>query len=216
MGYLDKSTITVDAILTKRGREKLAAGTFDITKFALADDEVDYTLWDENHGKGTNYYGQAIENMPMVEAVPDQSKVMRYKLMTLSKNIQKMPYLQLNPGNETISLSSWNAQTSITAVTTVGVGGTGGQMDDSYTAIVSDGTLVTLITADGDVSTTEGGSISGQFHLAGGSTDIVFKGNNLSTTTTKTTTITIIGNISGITQTVTISVPFDNTSTGVA
>ena len=207
MGYLDKSTITVDAILTKRGREKLAAGTFDITKFALADDEVDYTLWDENHGKGTNYYGQAIENMPMVEAVPDQSKVMRYKLMTLSKNIQKMPYLDLNPGNATILLTSWNAQSSISATTTVGVGGSGGQMDNSYTAIVSDGTLVHLVTADGNVSTNEGGSISGQFYMKTTTTDIEFRGNNLSTTTDKTTTITIIGNISGITQTVTISVP---------
>ena len=105
MGYLDKSTITVDAILTKRGREKLAAGNFNITKFALADDEVDYTLWDENHGKGTNFYGQAIENMPMVEAVPDESKVMRFKLMTLEKNIQKLPFLQLSPANAIFTIT---------------------------------------------------------------------------------------------------------------
>ena len=95
MGYLDKSSITVDAILTKRGREKLASGDFTITKFALADDEIDYGLWDESHSKGTLYYGQAIENMPMVEAIPDESKVMRYKLMTLSKNIQKLPLKEM-------------------------------------------------------------------------------------------------------------------------
>ena len=37
MGYLDKTTITVDAILTKKGRELLAKGSefFNITQFYL-------------------------------------------------------------------------------------------------------------------------------------------------------------------------------------
>ena len=41
MGFLNNTTVTVDAILTKKGRELLAQGTeaFNITKFALADDE---------------------------------------------------------------------------------------------------------------------------------------------------------------------------------
>ena len=49
MGYLDSSTITVDAILTKRGRELLALndGSFKITQFALGDDEIDYTMFNE-------------------------------------------------------------------------------------------------------------------------------------------------------------------------
>ena len=203
MGYLDKSTITVDAILTKRGREKLAAGTFDITKFALADDEVDYTLWDENHGKGTNYYGQAIENLPMVEAVPDESKVMRFKLMTLEKNIQKLPFLEISPANATYTVT-WNGNGTITAKTSTAYSGGSAFMDTFYSAIISDGTLVSF--GDEDVNTLEGGSISKNFFVTDGSAKIEFTGNNLSQVNDKTTTLTIVGNATGITQTVTISV----------
>ena len=65
MGFLDNTTTTVDAILTKKGRELLARGQneFNITKYALADDEVDYNLWDTSHPNGTNFYGAVIENM---------------------------------------------------------------------------------------------------------------------------------------------------------
>ena len=51
MGFLDNTSITVDAVLTKKGRELLAKGQnqFNITKFALADDDVDYRLWDVTH-----------------------------------------------------------------------------------------------------------------------------------------------------------------------
>ena len=71
MGFLNNTTITVDAILTKRGRELLARGNneFQVTKFALADDEVDYRLWDTSHPNGTNFYGAVIENMPLLEPV---------------------------------------------------------------------------------------------------------------------------------------------------
>ena len=66
MGFLDGSSVTVDAILTKHGRLKLAeGGGLGITKFALADDEVDYRLWDTAHPNGSNYYGAVIENMPL-------------------------------------------------------------------------------------------------------------------------------------------------------
>ena len=111
MGYLDNSTITVDAILTKRGRELLAQGRgttggFNITRFALADDEVDYDLWNPAHPLGSDYYGAVIENMPITEAVPDETQSMKYKLITLPIGIRRIPYLQatkasfsLNPTN---------------------------------------------------------------------------------------------------------------------
>ena len=198
MGYLDKSTITVDAILTKRGRAKLAAGTFEIKKFALADDEVDYTLWDENHGKGTNYYGQAIENLPMVEAVPDESKVMRYKLMTLDKNIQKLPFLVLTPSNATFPINHGSMGT-ITAKTTTGGGAD--SVDSFYTAIISNGNLARF----GDTQTYDGSSISFNFPIGDGTAQIQFTGNNL-TDTVQTTTITIIGGTTGITSTVALSI----------
>lgn len=74
MGFLDNSTITVDAILTKRGREILSqGGNFNITKFALSDEEVDYTLYDVTHPDGTDSYGAVIENMSLLEGAPNRN-----------------------------------------------------------------------------------------------------------------------------------------------
>ena len=82
MGVLDNTTITVDAILTKKGRELLAQGEgkFKITKFALADDEIDYGLYNITHPNGSNFYGQAIENMNLLEAIPNQTLAVKYFL----------------------------------------------------------------------------------------------------------------------------------------
>tara|TARA_Y100001938_G_scaffold148735_1_gene233312 strand:- start:2365 stop:2964 length:600 start_codon:yes stop_codon:yes gene_type:complete len=82
MGVLDNTTITVDAILTKKGRELLAKGEsqFKITKFALADDEIDYGLYDVTHPNGSNFYGTAIENMNLLEAVPNEQLSVKYFL----------------------------------------------------------------------------------------------------------------------------------------
>ena len=83
MGYLDNSTVTVDAVLTKKGRELLARGQneFHITHFALSDDEIDYDLYNTDHPLGTAYYGAAIENMPVMEALPDETQALKYKLI---------------------------------------------------------------------------------------------------------------------------------------
>ena len=95
MGYLNNQIITVDAILTKKGRELLAKGdgSFDITQFALSDDEIDYTLYNPNHPSGSAFYGEAIENMPLLEAFPDEAQMMKYKLVTLPRQTAKMPIL---------------------------------------------------------------------------------------------------------------------------
>ena len=97
MGFLDNTSMTVGAILTKKGRERLARGQdeFRITEFALADDEIDYNLWDTTHPNGSNYYGAVIENMPLLEAFVDENQLMRYKLTTLPKETAKLPILEL-------------------------------------------------------------------------------------------------------------------------
>ena len=97
MGYLDNSIVTVDAILTKKGRELLARGdgSFKITQFALSDDEVDYTLYNPTHPLGSAYYGQAIENLPLLEAFPDETQIMKYKLTTLPRGTAKLPILDI-------------------------------------------------------------------------------------------------------------------------
>ena len=108
MGYLDNTSITVDAILTKRGRELLARGdgSFRITQFALADDEVDYTLFNENHPNGSQYFGEAIENMPLLEAIPDENNIMIHKLVTLPRGTTKLPIVTANVSKIQLSLGA--------------------------------------------------------------------------------------------------------------
>jgi hypothetical protein len=101
MGYLNNTVVTVDAILTDVGRQLLAQqnGQFKITQFALADDEIDYTLYNPNNPSGSAYYGQAIENMPLLEAFPQANQTMKYKLVTLPRGTAKLPILNLNTSN---------------------------------------------------------------------------------------------------------------------
>ena len=96
MGYLNNQVVTVDAILTKKGRELLAQGgnAFNITQFSLSDDEVDYSLYNPSHPSGSAYYGEAIENMPVLEAFPNELQTMKYKLVTLPRSTAVMPTIQ--------------------------------------------------------------------------------------------------------------------------
>jgi hypothetical protein len=116
MGYLNNTVITVDAILTKKGREALARndGSFRITQFALSDDEIDYTLYNPNHPSGSVFYGEAIEGMPLLEAFPDDQQIMKYKLATLPRGTAKLPVLNL--GYDAITLKQ-GASLSITPQT---------------------------------------------------------------------------------------------------
>jgi len=217
MGYLDKTTITVDAILTKKGRELLAKGSefFNITQFALADDEVDYNLWDVNHSLGSNYYGQAIEALPLVEAVPDETQVCKYKLVTLPKNIARMPTITVVPTSLTLTTGGQSALISPTTVNFANGNSTYG-----YTAILSDADVCYINVAPG-------GEISSQFNptvadFAGDSTksvsvvgrrfEIVAKPQPIES---KTATLTIIGNETGGVKTVTITVNKENLSSNV-
>jgi hypothetical protein len=134
MGYLNNSTITVDAILTKKGRELLARGRdeFRITQFALADDEVDYDLYNTEHPLGTAFYGAAIENMPIVEALADETQSMKYKLVTLPKGTARIPVVRV--AQTAVTLEA-NQSYTITPST---VNFAGGNRQFGYTAILSD------------------------------------------------------------------------------
>ena len=117
MGYLDNSSVTVDAILTKKGRELLAQGRdkFQITQFALADDEVDYNLWNPAHSLGSDYYGAIIENMPVLEALTDENYTMKFKLLTLPKSTIKLPIIV--PSVPTLSLEESGITSTINITT---------------------------------------------------------------------------------------------------
>ena len=90
MGFINKDTLTLDAILTKKGIDYLRTAVFGenqeqehvITKFALSDDEIDYGLWDETPS-GSNFvkpYGQVIDNQPLTEPMVTDNETMRYFL----------------------------------------------------------------------------------------------------------------------------------------
>ena len=137
MGYLNNSVVTVDAILTDKGRELLAKndGTFRITQFALSDDEIDYTLYNPTNPSGSAFYGQAIENMPLLEAFPLVTQEMKYVLTTLPRGTSKMPVLDL--GYAAITLKQ-GASLAITPETLNYLGGNATFESSGYTATISD------------------------------------------------------------------------------
>ena len=110
MGYLDNSTTIVDAILTKHGRKVLSDGQpLNIKYFCFSDDMVDYRLWNPEHGEGSPKYGEAITELPLLEAVPDDSVLMKYKLTTLPRNTIFLPRLRV-----TTPLTIVTAEDSVT------------------------------------------------------------------------------------------------------
>jgi hypothetical protein len=136
MGYLNNSVVTVDAILTDKGRQLLAQndGSFRITQFALADDEIDYTLYNPTHPSGSAFYGQAIENQPLLEAFPQQTQIMKYLLTTLPRGTARMPILDI--GLTAIVIK----QGASLAITPQTLNYAGGDTFESagYTATISD------------------------------------------------------------------------------
>jgi hypothetical protein len=156
MGYLDNSSITVDAILTKKGRELLAKGrqNFNITQFALADDEVDYDLWNPAHPLGSDYYGVVIESMPITEAVPDETQSMKYKLITLPKGTTAIPFITV--GSTAITVNATDASSDVANISPETRYKGGNNINEAslnsvlgYTATLLDGTYLTLRVASG-------------------------------------------------------------------
>jgi len=216
MGYLDNSSVTVDAILTNKGRQILASGgKLEISKFALSDDEIDYDLWNPAHTLGSNYYGKVIEDMPVLEALPDETQMLRYKLVTLPKDVIGIPQISVQPGS--VSFTSLTQAVTITPST---LNLTGGNSTMGYTAILSDDTVASLAVApDGVVSA---GVTAADANVTNFLDDEV----SMSTTAGKTITavgtkfilkpkgllaaknalLTIIGNETGGFKTVTVSV----------
>lgn len=141
MGYLNNNQITVDAILTRRGRELLARGRneFQITHFALADDEIDYSLWNTDHPLGTAYYGITLENMPLTEAVVDETQMMKYKLVTLPKRTVRIPIISV--GQTAVTLT--NGEEITISPRTINF--EGGNTTFGYTATLSDSDVASFV-----------------------------------------------------------------------
>lgn len=218
MAYLNNSVVTVDAILTKKGRELLARsdGSFRITQFALSDDEIDYTLYNVTHPSGSSFYGEAIENMPLLEAFPDETQIMKYKLVTLPRGTARLPIL--NIGFPSITLKQ-GASVAITPQTLNFLGSNQTFETSGYTATIADARVLATFNGVGinapevtalNQATTLGTNVS---------RTVIGTSINLSATTVNTlfgnttqlqTTLTVIGRDSGARLTIPITITKSN------
>ena len=214
MGYLDNSVVTVDAILTKKGRELLARGdgSFKITQFALADDEIDYTLYNPAHPSGSAYYGEAIEAMPMLEAFPDETQIMKYKLTTLPRGTARLPLLDV--GYASITLKQ-GAALAITPQTLNYLGANQIFESSGYVATIADARVLSSYNGVG-VNTPEAERLNSTTTLGTNvSKTVIGTSINLTATTVNTlfgsqtqlqTTVTIIGRDSGARVTIPVTI----------
>jgi len=214
MGYLNNQVITVDAILTNKGRELLARNdsSFNITQFALADDEIDYTLYNPTHPSGSSFYGEAIQNMPLLEAFPIETQIMKYKLATLPRGTAKLPVLDL--GYSAVTLQQGAALT-ITPQTLNYLGNTQGYETSGYSATISDVRLMSTFTGIGINNTTANQTNTTTTLGTNVSTTIIGSQINLRATTVNTlfgtntqlsATLTIVGLDSGARLTIPITI----------
>ena len=203
MAYLDNTSITVDAILTKKGRQKLSAGqSLNITKFALGDDEVDYSLYEPAHPLGSAYYDSAITAIPVLEATPDETQALRYKLVTLPKGTTQIPIVTL--GIQSISVKQDEGGVALSPTTSPQ-----GNRNLGYTVVLADqraGTLSVVrgATQSGATASTIGSEVSTNAQVVTG-LQFSFQPNpNL--TRDVATTITVYGNETGGSQTIPVTV----------
>jgi hypothetical protein len=205
MAYLDNTEITVDAILTKKGRQKLASGqSLNISKFALGDDEIDYTLYEPAHPKGSAYYDSAIRAIPVTEASPDETQVLRYKLVTLPKGTTQIPTVRL--GVPSIGVNQLEGGVGLTPTTSPA-----GNASAGYTVVLTDqraGTLTVVrgASAVGSVPVFLGEEITTTAQVVSGLEFRFTPNPNL--TIDVSTTLTVYGNETGGSQTIPVTVTY--------
>ncbi len=207
MAYTNNEEIIVTATLTKKGREMLAKnGGLNITSFALADDEIDYSLYQPNHPSGSAYYDMALKNTPLFEAFSDETQTMKHKLVTLPAGATSIPVISIGQSSIDV-ISSYGGTILIVPTTTPSY-----NTNLGYTAFLSDKNAGTLTVSKalstayasasipsyaGDLSTTSAVSAVGfEFQFSP----------NPSTTKTVSATLTIVGNESGGSDSIPITV----------
>jgi len=202
MGYLNNAVVTVDAILTTKGRELLARndGSFQITQFALADDEIDYTLYNPNHPSGSAYYGEAINNMPILEAFPSELQIMKYKLTTLPRGTAKLPVLDLGFGAITLKQG---AQLAITPQTLNYLGNEQTFETSGYSATIGDVRLMNTFVGTGIQSDAATAANASATQTIGTSVSKTIIGTQVNVTAT--TVNTLFGSLTQLRTTLTVT-----------
>tara|TARA_R110002020_G_scaffold362464_1_gene574767 strand:- start:600 stop:1292 length:693 start_codon:yes stop_codon:yes gene_type:complete len=229
MGFINNTSYILNAVLTKKGKQYLAKsdGKFNITKFALSDDEIDYTLWDTAHPKGTDYFGAVLESTPMLEPCIDPEVVMKYKLITMPAGTKALPYITnvspLNGTNTSLessynpaNLPDWSYDTSVISPNTNGADGAFSAED--YSFLVLNKNVVDIATGQGDEVNYNVGAV---YNEDSGRTSkkVVSRVATIQTAagslgTSRETSIIITGQMSGAIYVLPIKVNFiDNTAT---
>jgi hypothetical protein len=213
MSYIDNTTISVDAVLTKKGRELLAKnGNLNITSFALSDDEIDYSLYDSSHPNGSAFYDIALRNTPIFEPLSDETQVMKHKLVTLSQGVTSIPVISIAQQNISVQ-RDYTGDIIISPSTNPAY-----NLSLGYTAVLGNknvGVLVveesnsinsisnTIPTFAGDINTTTA-------QVAVGKKFRFLPNSSLGKTTT--TNLTIVGNESGGSISIEVTVTVSTTS----
>jgi len=152
MAFLDNSgDIVLDAVLTELGRKKLAQGNgaFKITKFAVADDEIDYRLFNISNPSGSAYYDLNVNNTPVLEPNTNSNSGLQFKLKTYANpNLLYLPVLKLNQNDYVEGRTKSKLNTTFNA----------------FVVLVNDLGISTIGTA---IATTEG-LIDGRRNIASG------------------------------------------------
>ena len=168
-------------------------------------------MYNPNHPSGSAYYGQAIENMPLLEAFPLETQTMKYKLVTLPRGTAKMPIL--NIGYPSITIKQ-GASLAITPQTLNYIGGntfeTSGYsftIGDVRTMAAFDGVGINTPNATAlNATTTLGTSVSKTvigttLNMRATTVNTLFGSN-----TALYTTLTVIGRDSGARATIPVTV----------
>ena len=210
MAYIDSQTITVDAVLTQKGRQLLAQnGNLNIVSFALADDELDYTLYQPNHPQGSAFYDIALRNTPVFEPLTDETQVMKYKLVTLNQGVTSIPVITIAQ-DKILVTSNYTGDIIINPSTNPAY-----NLQAGYTAILGNKNVGILIVQQTNAVNSVSNTVptfAGDINIASAQ---VVVGNsfrfvpNSGLGTTTTTNLTIIGNESGGSTSieVTVTVP---------
>lgn len=214
MAYIDNQTITVDALLTQKGRQLLAQnGNLNITSFALADDEIDYTLYQPNHPQGSAFYDIALRNTPVFEPLTDETQVMKSKLVTLNQGVTSIPVISISQDKILIT-STYTGDIIINPSTNPTY-----NLQLGYTAILGNKNVGLLIVQQTNAVNSVSNTVptfAGNINIASAQ---VVVGNsfrfvpNSGLTATTTTNLTIIGNESGGSTSIEVTVTVPTTTT---
>lgn len=213
MAYIDNQTVTVDAVLTQKGRQLLAQnGNLNITSFALADDEIDYTLYQPNHPNGSAFYDIALRNTPIFEPLTDETQVMKYKLVTLNQGVTSIPVITIAQ-DKILVTKDYTGDIVINPSTNPAY-----NLQAGYTAILGNKNVGILIVQQTNAVNSVSNTIptfAGDINIASAQ---VIVGNsfrfvpNSGLNKTTTTNLTIIGNESGGSTSIEVTVTVPPTS----